>query len=187
MTKLGWTVLAIIVLAGLAFGSMLSFGPGNGSLPKTRSEPPVAREAGLTIPVAGVASAELTDTWGDSRGAGTRVHKAIDIAAPGGTPVLAAAPGRIEKLFTSADGGITLYVRSPDRGWSYYYAHLARYAPDVREGGEVRAGQVIGYVGDTGNSGAGNYHLHFGLSRMRADDGWWEGEPVNPYPLLAGR
>lgn len=191
MTKLGWAILTIIVLAGLAFGSMLSFGPGNAPSPvarvKARFEPPTPGGTALAIPVAGVRAEALADTWGDSRGGGTRAHQAIDIMAARGTPVIAAAPGRIEKLFQSAAGGTTLYVRSPNRGWSYYYAHLAAYAPGVREGEPVRTGEVIGYVGDTGNAGAGNYHLHFGVSRMRAGEGWSEGEPVNPYPLLTGR
>ncbi|MEG8021964.1 M23 family metallopeptidase [Sphingomonas aerolata] len=91
----------------------------------------------------------------------------------------------IEKLFQSALGGITVYVRSPDRRWTYYYAHLAGYAPGVREGMAVAAGDRLGYVGDTGDAGAGNYHLHFGVSRMQPGQRWWQGEEVNPYPLLA--
>jgi murein DD-endopeptidase MepM/ murein hydrolase activator NlpD len=107
--------------------------------------------------------------------------------APGGTPVVAAAPGNVEKLFYSeGGGGITLYVRSPDRQWGYYYAHLQRYAPGVVEGMPVRAGDLLGYVGDTGNAGTGNFHLHFAMARMQPGDGWWKGQPVNPYPLLAG-
>ena len=107
--------------------------------------------------------------------------------APGGTPVLAAAPGRIEKLFQSRLGGTTLYVRSPDGAWTYYYAHLAGYAEGVREGMAVRAGDRLGYVGDTGDAGPGNYHLHFGLTRMAPGERWWQGRDVNPYPMLAGK
>ena len=191
MTKLGWSILTLIVLAVLVFGSLLSFGPRDGVSPaervKARLESPVPEGSAMIVPVAGVARAALTDSWGDTRGGGTRGHQGIDIMAPGGTPVVAAAPGRIERLFRSDAGGITLYVRSADRGWSYYYAHLAGYAPGIREGGIVRAGDPIGYVGDTGNAGAGNTHLHFGVSRMRAGDGWWQGEPVDPHPLLAGK
>jgi murein DD-endopeptidase MepM/ murein hydrolase activator NlpD len=106
--------------------------------------------------------------------------------APGGTPVIAAAPGRIEKLFQSGLGGITLYVRSPDRRWTYYYAHLAGYAAGIREGMAVKTGDLLGYVGDTGDAGAGNYHLHFGLTRMQPGERWYQGENVNPYPMLAG-
>jgi murein DD-endopeptidase MepM/ murein hydrolase activator NlpD len=142
----------------------------------------------LTVPVDGVARAAIRDTWGQSRAGGLRAHQGTDIMAPGGTPVIAAASGRIEKLyFSHGGGGITLYVRSPDRLWSYYYAHLQGYAPGVHEGQAVREGELIAYVGDTGNAGAGNFHLHFGIARMLPEEGWWKGQPVNPYPLLAGR
>ena len=192
MTRLGGTILALIVLAAIGFASMLSFGPGTRTsrVPANAAVAPLPVQpvtgASLAIPVAGVTADRLTDTWGDSRSGGARAHEAIDIMAPGGTPVIAASSGRIEKLFDSAAGGITLYVRSPDRRWNYYYAHLASYAPGIREGMPVRAGTLLGFVGDTGNAGAGNTHLHFGVSRMRAGDDWHEGQPVNPYPLLAG-
>lgn len=192
MTRLGWTILALIVLSGLAFASMLSFGSGGARAPRPPApEAPTTAESyaagALVVPVEGMRRELLVDTWGDPRGAGTRHHEAIDIMAPGGTPVVAAAPGTVEKLFDSDAGGITAYVRSADRRWTYYYAHLAGYAPGLTEGQRVRAGDAIGFVGDTGNAGAGNTHLHFGISRMRADEGWSGGEPVNPYPLLAGR
>jgi murein DD-endopeptidase MepM/ murein hydrolase activator NlpD len=106
--------------------------------------------------------------------------------APAGTPVIAAAPGRVEKLFNSDAGGITIYVRSPDHAWSHYYAHLAGYAPGLHEGMAVERGTLLGFVGNTGNAGAGNTHLHFAIARMRPGDDWHQGEPVNPYPLLAG-
>ncbi len=138
------------------------------------------------MPVAGIPRGALRDSWGDARGDGTRGHHGTDILAPGGTLVLAAAPGRVEKLFQSRLGGITLYVRSPDRAWTYYYAHLAGYAAGVREGMVVKAGDALGYVGDTGDAGAGNYHLHFGMTRMAPGERWWQGRDVNPYPLLAG-
>lgn len=141
----------------------------------------------LVIPVEGVVRAHLTDTWGQSREGGARAHQAIDIIAPGGTPVVAAMSGTVEKLFQSARGGTTVYVRSQDGRWTAYYAHLQRYADGLAEGRAVRAGQVIGYVGDTGNSGAGNYHLHFALARMRPGEKWYDGEPVNPYPILVGQ
>lgn len=190
MTKLGATILALIILAGIGFASMLSLGPVP-EAPRRAvappADPPPGGNAPLAVPVSGVPADSLTDTWGDSRADGERVHQGIDIAAPGGTPVVAAASGRIEKLFESGDGGLTLYVRSPDGGLSYYYAHLAGYAAGIREGMVVRPGMLLGYVGDTGNAGAGNTHLHFAVNRMRPADGWWEGEPVNPYPLLARR
>ena len=141
----------------------------------------------LIVPVQGITRDKIVDTWGQSRANGARTHQATDIMAPGGTPVVAAAPGNVEKLFYSeGGGGITLYVRSPDRQWGYYYAHLQRYAPGVVEGMPVRAGDLLGYVGDTGNAGTGNFHLHFAMAHMQPGDGWWKGQPVNPYPLLAG-
>jgi peptidoglycan LD-endopeptidase LytH len=138
------------------------------------------------LPVAGVAWREVRDSWGEARGGGTRGHSGTDIMAPAGTPVVAAAAGTVEKLFYShGGGGITVYVRAPDRRLSYYYAHLAGYAPGVREGMRVRAGQRIGYVGDTGNAGPGNTHLHFGIERLLPDEPWHRGRAVDPYPLLA--
>ncbi|WP_374137712.1 MULTISPECIES: M23 family metallopeptidase [unclassified Sphingomonas] len=140
----------------------------------------------LTVPVQGVARTSLASSWGDPRGGGARAHHGIDIAAPMGTLVIAAATGRVEKMAENPAGGSTVYVRSPAGKWSYYYAHLLAYAPGLHEGKMLLPGDPIGYVGDTGNAGAGNYHLHFGLSRMYPGDGWWQGVPVDPYPLLAG-
>lgn len=148
--------------------------------------PPVVAPSGLVVPVQGVTARQIVDTWGQARDGGARPHLGTDIMAPGGTPVLAAAAGTVEKMFDSGAGGHTLYIRSRDGRWSYYYAHLAAYAAEMREGLTVRAGQHIGFVGDTGNAGTGNYHLHFGLSRMAPGERWHGGTPVNPYPLLAG-
>ena len=145
----------------------------------------VGGEPALVLPVAGVSPSAISDTWGQSRAAGARAHRGTDIMAPRGARVVAAVDGTIEKLFESGDGGTTLYERTRDGQWSFYYAHLAGYAPGIEEGQVVRAGQTIGFVGDTGNAGAGNYHLHFGVSRMVGPQGWWTGQPVNPYPLLA--
>lgn len=193
MTRLGTTILGLILLAVAGFASMVSFGGATAvrEADEARVEPaapPALPTVGapLAVPVAGVNVAALTDTWGQSRAGGLRSHQAIDIPAPGGTPVLAAAPGTVEKLFGSGAGGTTLYVRSSDRAWSYYYAHLAGYAPGVREGLRVKRGTLLGFVGDTGNAGPGNTHLHFGVSRMRASERWYQGKPRNPYPLLAG-
>lgn len=193
MTKLGATILSLIVLAIVGFATMVSFGPsGRRDAVPPRVDPvpqaavPAVRGGDLVIPVAGVSAAQLVDTWGDSRAGGQRLHQAIDIMAPGNTPVIAAAAGTVEKLFNSHDGGLTLYVRSPDRRWSHYYAHLAGYAPGMREGLKVAPGTLLGFVGDTGNAGAGNTHLHYGISRKAPGDSWHGGVAVNPYPLLAG-
>jgi murein DD-endopeptidase MepM/ murein hydrolase activator NlpD len=194
MTRTFWIILGLIVIVVGGFASMVSFG-GEGArrIAWRKSSAPIETAAApattgmLAVPVAGVARKAIIDSWNDARGGGMRGHHGTDIMAPRGTPVVAAAPGRIEKLFQSGLGGITLYVRSPDRRWTYYYAHLAGYAADIREGMAVKVGDTLGYVGDTGDAGASNYHLHFGLTRMQPGERWWQGENVNPYPLLAGR
>jgi peptidoglycan LD-endopeptidase LytH len=141
---------------------------------------------GLAIPVAGIRADQLQDTYTQSRAGGARVHNAIDIMAPRGTPVIAAAPGIVEKLFLSrGGGGITAYVRSRDRHWIYYYAHLDAYAPGLREGQSVEQGDPIGTVGFTGNANPAGPHLHFAVHRMADGEDWHEGTAVNPYPLLA--
>jgi murein DD-endopeptidase MepM/ murein hydrolase activator NlpD len=181
-------MLALVVLLVAAFVSITRFGgPVPQRAPATAAVPSPEPLAGvLTMPVAGVARNAITDNWGDPRAGGLRRHHGTDIMAAGGTPVVAAVGGRIEKLFHSVLGGTTLYLRSADRRWIYYYAHLSGYAPGVHEGQAVRAGQPLGFVGDTGDAGAGNYHLHFGVQRMAPGQRWWQGEDVNPYPLLAG-
>jgi murein DD-endopeptidase MepM/ murein hydrolase activator NlpD len=142
--------------------------------------------SGLALPVVGVKPDELTDTFDAARAAGRR-HDAIDIMAAEGTPVIAAADGKIEKLFNSARGGMTIYERSPDQKWEYYYAHLSAYAPGIAEGQQVKRGQVIARVGHTGDASAAGPHLHFAINTMGPTDRWWNGTPINPYPLLAGK
>jgi murein DD-endopeptidase MepM/ murein hydrolase activator NlpD len=137
----------------------------------------------LIIPVAGVRPDQLRDTFSESRSEG-RVHDAIDIAAPLGTPVLAAADGTIIKLFHSERGGTTIYQLSTDQKFIYYYAHLDRYAEGLTEGHLARQGETIAYVGDSGNAGAGNYHLHFSIASVSDPKHYWEGVNINPYPLL---
>ena len=137
----------------------------------------------LIIPVAGVKRDQLLDTFSDSRAEG-RVHDAIDIPAPANTPVLATADGEIVKLFQSERGGTTIYQTSSDNKLIFYYAHLARYADGVVEGKKVRKGETIAYVGDTGNAGAGNFHLHFSIAVVDDPKRYWEGTNINPFPLL---
>jgi murein DD-endopeptidase MepM/ murein hydrolase activator NlpD len=137
----------------------------------------------LMIPVAGVKPEALSDTFKDSRDGG-RVHDAIDIMAPQGTPVLAVADGEIARFFDSERGGITIYQYSHDKKLIYYYAHLQRRADNLQEKQFVKQGTVIGYVGDTGNSGAGNFHLHFAIWTIDDPKRYWEGTNINPYPLL---
>lgn len=169
-----------------AAGDVAVIDPPDGA-PVAVAEGLVVGPAGLAIPVAGIKAEELLDTFTQARAGGARRHDAIDIMADQGTAVVAAAPGTVEKLFYSdGGGGITIYVRSPDERWSYYYAHLERYAPGLKEGQQVRRGQVIGYVGSTGNANPEGPHLHFAINRMAPGDDWHSGEPINPYPLLAG-
>ena len=121
---------------------------------------------------------------GDARD-GERRHEALDIMAPAGTPVLAVADGHVEKLFDSERGGLTVYQFEPTGRWCYYYAHLQSYAPGLVEGAEVKRGQVLGYVGSTGNAAPSAPHLHFAVFALGPERQWWVGTPVNPYPLLA--
>jgi murein DD-endopeptidase MepM/ murein hydrolase activator NlpD len=139
----------------------------------------------MIIPVAGVAPSAMRDMFNDVRG--NRRHEAIDIMAPRGTPVIAADDGTVKKLFTSVPGGLTVYEFDPDQRYCYYYAHLDAYAAGLHEGQQLHRGEVLGYVGTTGNAPPGAPHLHFALIRLDPDKRWWKGTYVNPYPLLAGR
>lgn len=174
-------VLALVpLLAGC-------FGGGGDPLRRTGPRPRVelAPGASLLIPVRGVRPEQLRDSY-DAPRSGGRLHRAIDIMARRGTPVMAAADGRILRLRAGGLGGITIYQTSDDGRTLFYYAHLDRYVAGLKEGQEVWRGQIIGYVGDTGNAGRGNYHLHFSVGELRDLRRWWESENVNPFPLLAG-
>jgi len=138
----------------------------------------------LMIPVVGIKREQLQDTYNDARSNG-RVHNAIDIIAPVGTPVVAVSDGEIAKFFYSnGGGGITTYQYSPDKHFIYYYAHLQKRADNINEHDFVKQGTIIGYVGDTGNAGAGNYHLHFGISILTDPKRFFDGAEINPYPIL---
>lgn len=141
----------------------------------------------MAVPVQGIALEQLTDTFNDARSEG-RSHDALDIMAPLGTPVIAAAPGKVEKLFLSDAGGNTVYVRSPDGHVIYYYAHLDHYAPGLTEGQQLARGAPIGTVGFTGNANPAGPHLHFAIMTTEPGKKWWEAKEVlNPYPLLVGK
>ncbi len=136
----------------------------------------------LEMPVDGIDPDELYDSFLDARG--SRTHHAIDIMAARGTPVRAVEDGTIQKLFTSKGGGLTIYQFDPGGAYCYYYAHLDRYASGLREGMAVERGDIIGYVGSTGNAAPDAPHLHFAITRLTEERRWWEGEPINPYPIL---
>jgi murein DD-endopeptidase MepM/ murein hydrolase activator NlpD len=140
------------------------------------------RARALTIPVQGTTAPQLKDTFTQARAGGVP-HDAIDIMAARGTPVLAVDDGRIAKLFLSKAGGITLYQFDPDSRYAYYYAHLDRYADGMTEGSPVRKGQVVGYVGSTGNASPEAPHLHFAVFKLGPQRQWWQGLALNPYPV----
>ncbi|HEX5725979.1 MAG TPA: M23 family metallopeptidase [Longimicrobiaceae bacterium] len=152
------------------------------SAPAEATATPV-RAPTLIVPVAGVRPEELRDSFRHARSGG-RVHDAIDIHAPRGTPVLATADGVIFRLHSGHRGGLALYQLDDDGRTRYYYAHLDRYAAGVRAGRRVRQGEVIGYVGDTGNAAPGDYHLHFSIAILSSRSRWWEGRNLNPYDVL---
>lgn len=184
--------LAIIAAAWIALLALLpdaSHRIGSGAVPPPRDVSPVQTGSGATlaVPIAGMRRQDIAKSWGDPRENGLREHHGTDLMAAANTPVRAAAPGTVEKLWNSAAGGTTVYVRAPGRNWTYYYAHLSGYAPGLHEGQAIRTGDVLGYVGDTGNAGAGNFHLHFGLTHTTPDQHWYEGVDVDPYPYLAGK
>lgn len=205
VSRIGWVVvITILVSAFSIFAYNIGFRAGQsgevtvagetqvvdpeGGPPVTVAEGVVVGPSGLAIPVAGVKPDQLVDTYTQARAGGARSHDAIDIMAATGTPVVAAAPGTVEKLFYSqGGGGITAYVRSDDGRWTYYYAHLNAYAPGLREGQRIERGAPVGTVGTTGNANPAGPHLHFAINRMNPGEKWWQGTAINPYPLLAGK
>jgi murein DD-endopeptidase MepM/ murein hydrolase activator NlpD len=140
----------------------------------------------LAVPVEGIPKSKLRDTFHEKRGT-SRTHKAIDIMAPWGTPVLAADTGKIAKISSNRAGGLAVYQVDSSGRFVYYYAHLAGYADDLREGQQVQRGELIGYVGATGNAPASAPHLHFAVQLVTVEGRLWKGEPLNPYgALMAG-
>lgn len=153
------------------------------SEPESQAVVPVENQ--LHIPVAGVHANALKDMFNDSRGTERR-HEAIDILAPKGTEVFAVADGKIAKLFTSKPGGLTVYQFDSSEKLAYYYAHLDRYAADLKEGMMLKRGDLVGYVGISGNADPKTPHLHFAIFELGPEKQWWKGRPVNPYALLGG-
>jgi murein DD-endopeptidase MepM/ murein hydrolase activator NlpD len=148
------------------------------------SAAPTTMPGKLLVPVQGIKSAQLTDTFYQPRGE-QRQHEALDIMAPTGTPVVAVADGKVAKLFHSKPGGLTVYQFDPTGQFAYYYAHLDRYADGIAEGMEVKRGTLIGYVGVTGNSDPNAPHLHFAVVALTPEKQWWKGTPLNPFPLMS--
>lgn len=140
--------------------------------------------AELMIPIAGVQPSELRDSFHELRGGGTRMHEALDIMAPRGTPVLSATPGRVLKLHNSKDGGLMVYAADSTDQFVLMYAHLDHYADGMRDGLPLERGQVIGYVGSTGNASENAPHLHFAIAHPTDVKLWWTGTPIDPRPLL---
>lgn len=146
---------------------------------------PAAEASGLLIPVAGISASQLRNTFDEGRGSNRR-HDALDIPAARGTPVLAVADGSVAKLFDSKPGGLTVYQFDSTEQFAYYYAHLDRYAAGIAEGRVLKRGDLVGYVGSSGNANAAAPHLHFAIFELGPEKLWWKGTPINPYPLLAG-
>jgi murein DD-endopeptidase MepM/ murein hydrolase activator NlpD len=156
-----------------------------GTPERAAADPGPLAQRGIGLPIAKLTASDIHDTFNQSRGGGERRHEATDIMAPKGTPVVAVENGVIAKLFTSKPGGLTVYQYDPEEKFVYYYAHLDRYADGLKEGMLLRKGQLVGYVGVTGNSDPNAPHLHFAILRLGPDKKWYENtQPVDPYPLL---
>jgi peptidoglycan LD-endopeptidase LytH len=139
---------------------------------------------GLGLPLPNLKPADIHDTFAQARDGGERRHEATDIMAPMRTRVLAVDTGIVAKLFTSKPGGLTVYQFDPSQKYAYYYAHLDGYAEGLREGVLLKKGDLVGYVGVTGNSDPNAPHLHFAIFELGPEKHWWEGKPINPYPIL---
>jgi len=158
--------------------------------PRTEVTPEIAanpledlRRRNLALPVQGIRKEDLRSNFDELRGRSRR-HEAIDILAPRDTPVFAVEDGEIARLFLSEAGGITIYQFDPRDTYVYYYAHLERSATGLKEGDRVRRGDVIGYVGTTGNAPRNTPHLHFAIFQMTDEKKWWQGTPIDPYSVL---
>jgi peptidoglycan LD-endopeptidase LytH len=137
----------------------------------------------MEIPVVGIAVSQLRDTFDEGRDAG-RTHRALDILAPRGTAVIAADSGRVIRVGSSALGGNVIYASDPLGRIVYYYAHLDAFRDGLVQGATIARGDTLGFVGTTGNAPRDTPHLHFQVMRMPSDGKYWDGEPINPYPLL---
>lgn len=158
--------------------------PGTAPVPFDSDDGIYLRSHALMVPVVGVRPDQVPDTYHTPRSGG-REHRALDILAPRGTPVISADDGRVLRMRTNSAGGLTIYAVDAGNRFVYYYAHLDRYASTLSEGKDVVKGEVIGYVGTTGNAPANVPHLHFQLMKRPNAARWWDGEPIDPKPFLA--
>lgn len=147
-----------------------------------QAEPLPLHPGGLSMPISGIEPEQLLDSFNDPRGAG--IHEAIDIMAPLRTPVMAVDDGKLVKLFSSVPGGLTLYQFDTSEQFAYYYAHLDSYVPGLVEGQELKRGDLLGYVGASGNANPLAPHLHFMVYALGPEKRWWQGRAINPYPLF---
>ncbi len=170
--------------AGTPSGGGAAAAPVGNAPPVTDADLAYLRTRHLLIPVAGVRAAALPNTFDESRAGGARRHDAIDILAPRGTPVLSTDDGRVARIDTSANGGLSIYAADPSGRFVYYYAHLDAYRPGLRDGQPLARGETLGFVGTTGNAPPGTPHLHFAISLLGEPSRWWDGTAINPFPLL---
>lgn len=152
---------------------------GTADLAELRAHSPI-------IPVEGVTADRLVDSFDDPRG-GTRRHEAMDIIAPRGARVLSADAGRVLKLHNSVAGGLSIYVADPTQRFIMLYAHLDSYRPGLVEGATVKQGELLGFVGFTGNGSPSAPHLHFAIARSDNSTEWWKGTPLNPFLIYRGK
>jgi peptidoglycan LD-endopeptidase LytH len=184
LLALGGSLLLVSLVAGTAISPGRAAKAAAVEPAVSATDVEVLQRRRLAIPVKGVDAARLQDNFEEARG--KRKHEAIDILAPRGTPVIAAGDGRVAKLFTSAAGGLTVYQFDAQERFTYYYAHLDRYAEGLKEGTKLKRGDLVGYVGTSGNAG-NTPHLHFSIFRLGPEKKWWKGTALNPYPFLVDR
>jgi murein DD-endopeptidase MepM/ murein hydrolase activator NlpD len=148
----------------------------------TASTAPPLTNLRLSMPLASIDPKTLKNQFDDARSG--HKHEALDILAPRGTPVLAVAEGNVVKLFTSKDGGLTVYQFDNNQEYAFYYAHLDSYAPNLKEGMLLRRGDTLGYVGTTGDAPKDTPHLHLAVFKLGPEKKWWQGTALNPLPML---
>ena len=173
-------LIAFLIVLPLVLNRAMFSGATDMGAPQPAPLPPVISAS----PIDGLRVSELHDSFNEIH-YGHR-HQAIDIMKPCGTAIHAVVDGSIRKLFHSRAGGITIYESDADGTYCYYYAHLDRYASGLTEGMGVKHGQVLGYVGTSGNAAPNAPQLHFAIARLESDKRWWKGTPIDPYPILVG-